>query len=468
MKVSLLTILPLAAVSALPTELRAAQPSEATSMIVGQWATSYNRCVEPTAITVTDNIVTIEQPTGEQAVERIVSVNGNVIETTTEEPRSEQGRAFVYIVQPRKVLIKEKSAGSPEERIVKCERTPRPRTDGADSCQKAIDNAGGVHRLLEQINARLKAIGIDSFLFFKGVVPMPEGCHFTIRIHPDASRLIEKPSRLCRDLEGDRAKPIVALPVDGRLSHSYELLNSREPYDPQFEGCFERAYGVSVWDRILFSIANDTNLPLDAIRLQFPYESCHYFAVWYENGAARSRDAGCISAISVKQTVSVPVGIAAAGVAISPNQEFTLDDWENYLRAQLKGLVDSKISLQSRDDDHVSFTIRGLRNAVIVGGNYWEKVQLSIFAWPVYMTDYKRGEELQLGLHYMDGKQFRVERRMQIRVLAEGFYSGGGEVYPKDEFFTENMEPRFHEELREFANAIAGVLARREGVTTHE
>ena len=104
---------------------------------------------------------------------------------------------------------------------------------------------------------------------------------------------------------------------------------------------------------------------------------------------------------------------------------------------------------------------RSLRNHVIVGSNYWEKLTINVFIWRNFATQYGGGDRVNRGFHTLSEEQkpWGVRQVLQIRVITEGSYSGGSGSYPKDEFFTQNMEPEFHLQLTEFANSIAKKLS---------
>ena len=98
---------------------------------------------------------------------------------------------------------------------------------------------------------------------------------------------------------------------------------------------------------------------------------------------------------------------------------------------------------------------------MIVGSNYWEKLTINVFIWRNFATQYGGGDRVNRGFHTLSEEQkpWGVRQVLQIRVITEGSYSGGSGSYPKDEFFTQNMEPEFHLQLTEFANSIAKKLS---------
>jgi hypothetical protein len=157
-----------------------------------------------------------------------------------------------------------------------------------------------------------------------------------------------------------------------------------------------------------------------------------------------------------------------AGIAVpwlktidARSQDMDIKFVEAAFIASLSQLKNAVVSVEDHDESHVALVVRGIKGQIIVGSNYWEKITAHVFLWRNFVTSYDQGDPIYRGFHSMSGQDFRVSESLRVRVVMDGLYSAGSGEYPKDEFFTENMEPRFHDQLTEFANIYAKKFAER-------
>ncbi len=201
------------------------------------------------------------------------------------------------------------------------------------------------------------------------------------------------------------------------------------------ERTFIQESGISLWQRLGHKLALTAGVHSGAVLIEMPVYCSGSLIFELEPGQMRRWGSECLMA-SAAVRLSEPIAEKLTNPAKSELEGATPDlatHFDRFLKSYYSG-KNALVEYHAKVGNYVMCLVRGLRGEVIKGSSLWEKLQIAL----VLSTD----EENEPTLH----------------VFVDGQLTSGIGGYPPDSQFTTSMEPKYSENLNNYAKALSVAL----------
>jgi hypothetical protein len=253
-----------------------------------------------------------------------------------------------------------------------------------------------------------------------------------------------------RILEGGASSQLIRILMnDGRIPNDmYERLPRNVvtldfPYGltaDSAKGNFEKSNGVDIWYYFtrLFAFALHTPIEQVWVQVLFNYSTCSHLAI-IKGSNDREPPLITVSRTCLAMAISTTSIPNSMQVASIPSSSGTLESsaiWkmDEAARAflQTEFPKEARMDFLGEGDDTADLVVRGIKNLVIAGGEFWERLEISIVRIP----------------------QTTGFGSVTIRLFVDGTVASGIGNYPPDTQFTTHMEPKYAKSLAGFADKL--------------
>lgn len=204
----------------------------------------------------------------------------------------------------------------------------------------------------------------------------------------------------------------------------------------ELEKLFYKNYGIPIWDRIFKKLSFISSIRSKDIVISMLYRNQNNLDLIFEERLGfTSKYSEGYRSISTRRSIDITY---EKNLTKASRKKLTsLIDLSQIIPTFLPSFISSpkaKFSYLEKSNNFVEVIIRGLKGEVIQGGNEWEKIQISFI------------------------RSSQNSGIKELIVLVDGHLASGIGRSPEDMQFTKSMEPKFSNNLNNYAKKLSTSL----------
>jgi hypothetical protein len=192
-----------------------------------------------------------------------------------------------------------------------------------------------------------------------------------------------------------------------------------------------------VWINLFMTVSEVLSLPLRSIQATGKVGECFYTLI-----GGTPAIVTCNTAATIGVMVPVPplpnFQIASGKISIPTNLRF---DRVPKLAGNFLKMFNRDPTISEQSDSHIVIGSHGLKNIVVSGENFWEKVSF-------YISNISKGHD----------------KPLEIFIVADGYYTRALGAEPPITSYTNPFEPQYFKQLDDFTKSFGQYL--RDGLST--